>query len=265
MSETGGRFAGTCCVVTGAASGIGRVACREFSRAGARVVCADINLEGAQKTAAACEGNGLAVRLDVTRPDSWKNCLAIAADEFGQVDILVNCAGIGRNGDFEDFALQDWHDLVAVNLTGTYLGCQAAMSVMRPQGGGVIINLSSIAATTGGADIAAYCATKGGVTALTKAVAMHGAPHGVRVCALAPTYVDTELLDNAEIHFPSRQAMLDLMAELIPMGRVATAKDIADAILMLASDGAAMITGSTIYVDGGQTSGMPSRHSEERA
>ncbi len=262
MSTKSEMMSGKTCVVTGAASGIGRVTCTEFARAGAQVICADINLEGAQKTVEACAGNALAVRLDVTRPDSWKNCLDIAVDEFGQVDILVNCAGIGRNGDFEEFSLADWNDLIAVNLTGTYLGCQAAMRLMRPQASGVIINLSSIAATTGGADIAAYCASKGGVTALTKAVAMHGAPHGVRVCGLAPTYVDTELLDNAEIHFPSRRAMLDLMAELIPMGRVATPKDIADAILMLASDSAAMITGSTIYVDGGQTSGMPSRHSE---
>ncbi len=262
MQAQGKTMTGKRCVVTGAASGIGRVTCTEFARAGAKVVCADINLEGAQKTVEACAGDALAVRLDVTRPDSWKNCLDIAVEEFGQVDILVNCAGIGRNGDFEAFSLADWNALIAVNLTGTYLGCQAAMRLMRPQGSGVIINLSSIAATTGGADIAAYCATKGGVAALTKAVAMHGAAHGMRVCALAPTYVDTELLDNADIHFPSRPAMLDLMAELIPMGRVATPKDIADTILLLASDGAAMITGSTLYVDGGQTSGMPSRHSE---
>ncbi|MCF6328856.1 MAG: SDR family oxidoreductase, partial [Henriciella sp.] len=87
----------------------------------------------------------------------------------------------------------------------------------------------------------------------------------VRVCELAPTYVDTELLDNAEIHFPSRQEMLDNMAELIPLGRVARPEDIANAILLLASDEAAMITGSTLFVDGGQSSGMPSRHSQEEA
>jgi len=262
VTGSDGRMVGKRCIITGAASGIGRATCTAFVGEGAQVICADINLDGAKATAKTCESGTVAFGLDVTQQESWKACMDNACEEFGGIDILVNCAGIGRNGDFEEFALEDWNDLVAINLTGTYLGCQAAMRLMRPQASGVIINLSSIAATTGGADIAAYCATKGGVTALTKAVAMHGAPHGVRVCALAPTYVDTELLDNAEIHFPSRQAMLDLMAELIPVGRVATPKEIADAILLLADDKAAMITGSTLFVDGGQTSGMPSRHSE---
>jgi len=256
-----GRLSGKRCIITGAASGIGRVTCSVFAEEGAQVICADINLEGAKMTAKSCGASAFAVELDVSSPQSWKACIEAAQTELGGLDVLINCAGIGRNGDFEEFSLADWNDLVAVNLTGTFLGCQAAMGVMRPQASGVIVNLSSIAATLGGADIAAYCATKGGVSALTKAVSMHGAPYGVRVCELAPTYVDTELLDNAEIHFPSRQKMLDEMAELIPLGRVAKPLDIAGAILLLASDEAAMITGSTMFVDGGQTSGMPSRHS----
>jgi len=262
MSETSGRLAKRGCIITGAASGIGRATCSVFAQEGARVICADFNFDGAKLTANSCGSEAIAVELDVSCPQSWNACMDVANVEFGGLDILVNCAGIGRNGDFEAFSLADWNDLVAVNLTGTFIGCQMAMAVMRPQTSGVIINLSSIAATLGGADIAAYCATKGGVSSLTKAVAMHGAPYGVRVCELAPTYVDTELLDNAEIHFPSRQKMLGQMAELIPLGRVAKPLEIANAILLLASDEAAMITGSTLFVDGGQNSGMPSRHSQ---
>lgn len=257
-----GRFSEKNCIVTGAASGIGRACSEAFLAEGANVVCADINYEGASATAKSGGDKAAAFELDVTREEGWAACLQYASGKFGAVDVLVNCAGLGRSGDFEEFALSDWNDLLAVNLTGTYLGCQAAMRVMRPQGSGVVVNISSIAAQSGGADIAAYCATKGGVTSLTKAVSMHGAPHGVRCCAVSPTYVDSEMLDPAVEHFPSRQAMLDLMAELVPTGRVATPEDVANAILMVASDDAAMITGSTLFVDGGQMSGMPSRHTE---
>ncbi|MCF6329740.1 MAG: SDR family NAD(P)-dependent oxidoreductase [Henriciella sp.] len=131
MSNRGGRLSAKRCIITGAASGIGRTACAVFAREGAQIICADINIEGAKITAGTCGANAVACDLDVSSPESWKGCIDRALSEFGRLDILINCAGIGRNGDFEDFSVTDWNDLISVNLTGTFLGCQAAMRVMR--------------------------------------------------------------------------------------------------------------------------------------
>jgi NAD(P)-dependent dehydrogenase (short-subunit alcohol dehydrogenase family) len=126
---------------------------------------------------------------------------------------------------------------------------------------GSIVNVSSVAGLVGGDDIAGYSASKGGVTTLTKSVALHGAKYGIRCNSVHPTYVDSEMLDDVAEKFPSRQAMLDGMASLVPLGRVAKPLDIAQAILFLASDESAMITGAPLIVDGGQLAGIPSRHS----
>lgn len=247
--------------MTGGASGIGRACCQSLAAQGKNVLITDVNLEGAENTRAATGKNGVVAELDVTQTQDWQRVFQSIEDEGARVVGLVNCAGIGRNGDVTELSLEDWSTMLAVNLTGTFLGCQTALSRMQDYGG-CIVNIASIGAFVGGADIAGYCATKGGVVALTKALAMHGARHNIRVCAVAPTYVDSEMLDDVEQHFSSRTEMLNNMAELVPMGRVATPSDVANVITFLLSSAAGMITGSTVYVDGGQLSGMPSRHTQ---
>ncbi len=154
--------------------------------------------------------------------------------------------------------------MLDVNLTGVMLGCKHGIKgIKASDNGGSIINISSLGGLVGAPDIACYCATKGGVTLLTKSVALHCAEHklDIRCNSVHPTYVDSEMLDPIAEMFENREAMVSSMAEEIPLGRVAKPQDIANVILFLASDESAMMTGSPVVVDGGQTCGMPGKHS----
>lgn len=257
-----GRLQDKVAIVTGGASGIGRAACKLFADHGARVVVADIDLDGAKGTAEAIGAGATARRLDVSNEAAWESTITSCVKAEKRLDVLVNCAGIGRAGNFEALSLEDWNAMIAVNLTGVFLGCKIGVKAMREIGnGGSIINISSIAGLVGGEDIGGYSASKGGVTMLTKSVALHAARYQVRCNSVHPTYVDSEMLDPVAAQFPNRAAMLAGMAELVPLGRVAVPRDIANAILFLASDESAMVTGSALLVDGGQLAGLPSRHS----
>jgi len=249
-------------LVTGGASGIGRETCRLFAAEGASLLVADVNESGGEKTVASIGENAIFQYLDVTDEKKWEEAVATAMGVFGGLDILVNSAGVGFSGAFEDTSLADWNGLMNVNLTGVFLGCKHAVQSMKKTGGGSIINLSSIAGLVGGEDIAAYSASKGGVTMLTKSVALSCAGRGlnIRCNSMHPTYVDTEMLDPIAELFGGRDAMRAGMAESVPLGRLANARDIANAILFLASDESAMVTGSAMVVDGGTTAGLPSRH-----
>jgi len=257
-----GRLEGKVAIVTGGASGIGRATCELFAKEGAVVIVADIDLDGAHATAESIGSAATAFDLDVSSEAAWERLFAHCLETQNRTDILVNCAGTGRAGNFEDLSLEDWNAMVAVNLTGVFLGCKHGVKTMRQAGnGGSIVNISSIAGLVGGEDIAGYSATKGGVTMLTKSVALHGAPYGVRCNSIHPTYVDSEMLDPVAEMFPDRETMLAGMAELVPLGRVAVPKDIAYTILFLASEESAMVTGSALIADGGQLAGLPSKHS----
>jgi len=260
------RFEGKVALVTGGASGIGRATCEALAREGARIVVADINKAGAAAVEDQMGGAGAACALDVTDETSWENAVAFAIKTHDRLDFVVNCAGIGINGSFEDTALEDWNRVMAVNLTGTFLGCkQGVKGIKQSDGGGAIVNISSIAGVAGVDDIAAYCASKGGVSMLTKAVALHCAKFnlGIRCNAVCPTYTDTPMLDEVAEQLGGRDVMRAGMAELVPLGRVAEAQDIANSILFLLSDEAAMITGTLLMVDGGQTAGFVGRHADQ--
>lgn len=264
MEEDILQLGGKVALVTGGASGIGKAAARKFVNQKGKVVVADINLEKASELADELGQESIALELDVSQEVSWEKSLDIVMKEFGRVDTLVNCAGVGTSGNFEDLSLDDWNWMLSVNLTGVFLGCKHTISAMRKTtGGGSIINISSIGGLVGGEDIAGYCASKGGVTMLTKSVALHCAKHapGVRCNSIHPTYVDSEMLDPIAELFPDRETMLAGMAQEVPIGRVATPDDIANVILFLASGSSGMMTGSQVLVDGGQLAGMPSRHS----
>jgi len=261
-----GRVEGKVALVTGGASGIGRECCKVLAREGARVVVADINEAGAKETVGAVGDSSRFQLLDVGNEAQWKQVVSFAIEEFGSLDILVNSAGIGFSGNFEDTSLEDWNAIVQVNLTGVFLGCKSMVQALRAAPANAsIINISSIVGLVGGEDIAAYSATKGGVTLLSKSVALScaGRGLGIRCNSIHPTYVDTEMLDPVAELFASREEMCAGMAREVPIGRLATPMDIAHAVLFLASDESAMMTGSAMVIDGGTTAGLPARHSVE--
>lgn len=261
-----GRLQGKVALVTGGASGIGRATCRRFAAEGARVFVADIDHSGAEAAAAEIGGAATAFRLDVTSEPAWEAAVDAAIGWGGKLDIVANIAGIGRSGTIEEIELGDWNAMIAVNLTGVMLGCKHGLGgIVRSGGRGAIVNMSSIGGLVGPADIAGYNATKGGVTILTKSVAMHCAARGypVRCVSIHPTYVDSEMLDPvAAAMGTTRQALTEGMAKLVPMGRVATPEDVASACLFAASDEAAMISGSAIIVDGAQLAGPLAAHAQ---
>tara|TARA_R110001592_G_scaffold363372_2_gene686197 strand:+ start:68585 stop:69376 length:792 start_codon:yes stop_codon:yes gene_type:complete len=259
-----GKLESRVALVTGGASGIGRACCEALAAEGAKVLVADINEQGGQLTESQIGSAAAFQYLDVTVEADWERATAKAIEQFGRLDIVVNCAGIGFSCHAEDIELDAWNRIVAVNLTGTMLACKHAIRAIKQfDGGGAIVTISSIAGLLGTSDLAAYCATKGGVTLLSKAVALDCAElgYGIRCNAIHPTYVDTEMLDPVAAMVGNRDEMISGMVENVPLGRLATARDIANSVVFLVSDDAAMITGSVFTVDGGTTAGMPARHS----
>lgn len=255
------RFKDKIAIVTGAASGIGRETAIQLAKEGCHVIVADINLVMAEKIAKELETESISFKLDVSLEDGWEDVMKCATESFGGLDILINNAGIGITGDFEDMPLTDWDAMISVNLTGTFLGCQKAIKLMKKTGNpGVIINISSVGGLAGGEDVAGYCATKGGVTLLTKSVALYCAGKGydIRCNSIHPTVVDTAMLNPIADASGSREAMLKHMASLVPVGRVAKPSDISSAILFLCSSDASMVTGHQMVIDGAQMAGIRS-------
>lgn len=254
---------GRVALVTGGASGIGRASAQALAAQGARVVVADINETGGWETADTIGEAASFVHLDVADEPAWCRAIDYVISTEGRLDILANVAGIGLGGDLEDLALAEWNRLMAVNATGPFLGCKHAIRAMagnsRP---GAIVNVGSIAATTAAPDLAGYCASKGALRMLSKSVALYCAHKGypIRCNAIHPTYVDSEMLNPIAALYGSRDAMVQAMSRQVPMGRLAKPADIAATVVFLASDAAAMITGSEIIVDGGQTAGIPPSH-----
>lgn len=260
-----GRLNNKVAIITGAASGIGRTTAETFVREGAKVILADINMTGAEKAAAALGASAMAYRLDVTNEQDWQAAVDAAIAQFGKLDIVANVAGIGFPGSIEDVEMKHWDAMIAVNMTGVMLGCKYGIKgIVRSGGSGAILNVSSLGGLLGTADLAGYSATKGAVTLLTKSVALHCAEkrYPIRCVSIHPTYVDSEMLDPVAAAFTSREEMLAGMSKNIPMGRVATPQDIANGMLFVASDEAAMISGSQLIIDGAQMAGMPAAHTK---
>jgi 3(or 17)beta-hydroxysteroid dehydrogenase len=262
-SAPAGRLAGRAAFVTGGASGIGRATCMALAAEGAVIIAADHHLEGAKRTAEACGFGAIAHGMDVSVEADWESAMETVLERFGRLDVVCNVAGIGRGGFIDELQLEDWNAMLAVNLTGTMLGCKHGVRTIAKSGGrGAIINVSSVGGSVGIADVAGYCASKGGVTILSKAVALRCAQKGypIRCVSVHPTYVDTEMLDPVAAAMGDRAALLQGMAKLVPMGRVCKPEDVSRVIAFLASDDAGMISGSEVYVDGAQLAGPPSAH-----
>jgi NAD(P)-dependent dehydrogenase (short-subunit alcohol dehydrogenase family) len=246
------RLDGKVAVVTGGARGIGRAAGSALAAAGAAVAILDRDAATAETTAKALDADGRAISVhaaDVTDEAALERAFATVAQHHGGIDILVNSAGIGLRHAAVDHPLADWDKVVAVNLTGVFLCSRIATRSMISRGGGAIVNLASIMGFSGGGlyPNVSYQATKGAVVNMTRALAVEWAQSGIRVNAVAPTWVRTDL--TAAVL--DRAGVLDRIAELTPLRRLATPEEVAHAILFLASPAAAMITGHTLPVDGG--------------
>lgn len=238
-------------IVTGAARGNGRAIALGFAQEGAHLVIADIDRETAQATAREIQDldrKALALYVDVADKRSVAEMVERAYGEFGKVDILVNNAGVIGRDPFLEVTEEEWDRVLDINLKGSFLCGQAvAKRMVETESGGVIINISTIMTERTTATTVPYCASKGGVSTLTKGMAVALAPHNIRVAAIAPCIVWTDMSD-ALLSQPSvREAILNK----IPLKRIAKPQALVGAAVFLASDEANYVTGSTIFVDGG--------------
>ncbi|MBN9524651.1 MAG: glucose 1-dehydrogenase [Alphaproteobacteria bacterium] len=248
-------LSGQVAVVTGAAGGLGALACRTFAAAGADIVLVGRNAARMEGMIPAIETLGrraVAIAADVTDRASVAAMAEKAASAFGRVDILLNNAGTTSPKDLFSLTDEDWHGVMDTSATGTFLCVQAIAPAMIAAGSGRIINMGSILSLRGMARRVAYAAAKGAVANLTRALAFELGPHGITVNALGPTVIETDL--NREL-IRTQPELYRAVLDRTPMGRLGQQDDLAGALLFLASPAAGYITGQVLCVDGGYTAG----------
>jgi 3-oxoacyl-[acyl-carrier protein] reductase len=235
-------------LITGGAAGIGRATARAFAAEGATVIVGDVDEARGRETVEEIASGGATAsfeRLNVADPVDVDAVFDKIAGEFGRLDILVNNAGIVRDARLVKMTVEQWDQVLAVNLKGVFLCGQAAARMMTEQGSGVILNATSVVGLYGNFGQTNYVATKAGVIGMTRTWARELGRKGVRVNAVAPGFIGTEIINDMP------QKVIDMMAEKAPLGRIGQPEDIASAYLFLASDQAAFITGAVLSVDGG--------------
>jgi gluconate 5-dehydrogenase len=248
------RLDGKIAIVTGGAGGIGEALAMGLGFHGATVVVSSRNRETieqvAQQIAGASGSEAIAIASDVTDENSVQTMVDQVMQTYGKIDILVNAMGMNVKRDAFEYPMEDWDKLFSVNVKGTMIACKIVGRVMREQKSGAIVNLSSVRGIrgyTGGNT--GYCATKGAVELITKALALEWAPHNIRVNALGPALVITP----GTRHIAENPELAKKYAAAVPLGRIGMPEDMAGAVNFLVSDAASFVTGQTIYVDGGLT------------
>jgi NAD(P)-dependent dehydrogenase (short-subunit alcohol dehydrogenase family) len=246
-------LSGKVAIVTGGAGGIGQALAIGLADAGADIVITSRGLPKLEEVAKQIRAKGrksLAISADVTDEKSVENMVGNTLKEFPRIDILVNGAGLAIRKPADTFPIDEWQRVMDVNARGTFLCCQAVGKVMIKQGGGKIVNISSVRGRYGlPANYAAYCASKGAVDTLTRTLACEWAKHNVLVNAIAPTVVETELTKEllADVEYAKT------MKARIPMGRWAFTEDLVGPCIFFASDASNFVTGQILYIDGGVT------------
>lgn len=241
-------------IITGAGSGIGYATARAFAAEAARVILADITDAGQQAMAIADNGCEVSfIKVDVSNEKEVDSLFEMTVAKYGRVDILVNNAGVELAKKVTETGASEWDRLININLKGVFLCSRAAIIMMRETGGGVIVNVASELGLVGAPDIAAYCASKGGVVQLTRAMAIDHAIDGIRINCVCPGPVETPLLERIIASAPNPEKERRRNIEKTLMKRLGRPEEIANVILFLASPEASYMTGSVVVVDGGLT------------
>ena len=236
-------------LVTGGAQGIGYACAEAISEDGAQIVLADINGEEVERAAAKLGSDTISIQCDMSKTEDVDRLFERVESEVGTVSILVNNAGIAKPCDFLETTIEQFREVIDLNLTGTFYALQRAAKSMVKEGiKGSIVNMSSINAQVAIPSIVAYCASKGGVMQLTRSASLALASHGIRVNAVGPGSIDTAMMAGVNAN---PDAMKMVMSRT-PMGRIGEPREIGNVVAFLASDKASYITGETIYVDGGR-------------
>jgi NAD(P)-dependent dehydrogenase (short-subunit alcohol dehydrogenase family) len=256
------EFSGKVAIVAGGARGIGRAAARKLATEDASVVICGDREDQVEETVAELRDEGLeasGTRADVTSSDDMQRLVGFAAETYGGVDVLVNSAGVQRYGTVVETDEEVWDEVLDVNLKGIYLASRHAIPAIRERGGGAIVNLSSVQAFASQKGVAAYTASKGGINALTRAMALDHAGDNVRVNAVCPASVDTPMLRWSADLFKGDKSVeetLEDWGKMHPVGRVARPEEVAEVIAFLAGPRASFITGGDYKVDGGMLAAL---------
>ena len=253
LSDLDFDLSGRIAIVTGGNSGIGHEIAKTLARKGARVAIANRRKEEGERAARAIAemgGEAVVIPADVSKKRSVEEMVQRVLEQFGQIDVLVNSAGINIRKYALDFDEADWDQVIDINLKGTFLACQAVGRVMVKQNRGKIVNISSAVEKIGMEMRVAYCASKGGVSQLTKCLAIEWAPYGVNVNAVAPGFTKTALLANLIEKDPT---FVSMVQNRVPLARLGLPEEVANVVLLLASAAGNYVTGQTFFVDGGWT------------
>jgi NAD(P)-dependent dehydrogenase (short-subunit alcohol dehydrogenase family) len=239
-------------LITGTSSGIGNAAVRRFASEGCRVI-ATVEHDDQIAAMSALDGVALAAKLDVRLSDDWERVVGEADAKLGGVDILFNNAGVTVWGGLEETDIDLWNRMIAINLTGQFLGCKTVVPGMLAKGQGVIVNMASINGIRGNTKLIGYSAAKGGIVAMTRSLALDYATKGIRVNCICPGTIDTPMAQTSIDIAEDKQAVIDALNAKHPMGRLGTAEEVASVAVFLAGSDAGYVTGQAIPVDGGRS------------
>jgi NAD(P)-dependent dehydrogenase (short-subunit alcohol dehydrogenase family) len=249
------KLEGKSVLITGAVSGIGNAASLLFAEEGANLTLVDIDEKVEYTVKQVCEkgGDAVSIKADISQSRDWVKAVTLAVESFGRLDVLYNNAGIGMYRPFLETTEEDWDKVLSVDLKSVYLGCRQAVPEMLKQGGGVIVNTASEIGISGARNYAAYCAAKGGVVQITRALALEFGGSNIRVNCLCPGVTLTPMLELGINRAQDPIARRRYLEQEVPLKRIGKPEEIAKGALFLASDDSSFMNGATLVIDGGAT------------